>query len=162
MASTVPRARVAYWPHEQVQKGIRQTNASGKYRGPLLRERTSNCIALRRRQAASCSVIRPGAGRAQAAICGIETAIVAALTLGRISWCVTIENLHCDRLQWQLQCLGFSALEHRSHLLPPSHEHNCCLASRAYRTEPAEPQYTSFQPKRHVAILLLACLSRET
>ena len=35
MASTVPRARVAYWPHEQVQKGIRQTNASVKYRGPL-------------------------------------------------------------------------------------------------------------------------------
>ncbi len=35
MASTVPRARVANWPHEQVQKGIRQTKASVKYRGPL-------------------------------------------------------------------------------------------------------------------------------
>src|SRR6266853_6628310 len=83
MASTVPRARVANWPHGQVQKGIskptHQSNIEALY------------FCGREPSAASpCADGRPR--HAQAAIRGIETSLVAPLTLGRIRWCVTREN----------------------------------------------------------------------
>src|SRR5258708_33585185 len=55
MASTVPRARVANWPHGQVQKGISKPTHQSNIEALYLRERTFSCIALRRRQAETCT-----------------------------------------------------------------------------------------------------------
>ena len=133
MASTVPRARVANWPHEQVQKGI-QTGSSVKYRG--LSSAGPN-LQLHRLAPTAGRLLSGNSGTRRAAIRGIETSLGAPLTLGKIRWYVTIEN---SSLRQVAVAIPISWAFQRSHLLLPSDAHNCCLSCRAYRAEPAEPQ----------------------
>jgi hypothetical protein len=149
MASTVPRARVANWPDEQVQKGI-QTRSAVKYRDP------GTNLQLHRLAPTAGRLLSDLAGtrRAQAAIRGLETSLGAPLTLGKIRWYVTIEN---PSLRQVAVAIPISWDFQRSHLLLPADEYNCCLSLE--RIEPSPPNLsnglTSLASRRYLSNSLL-------